>query len=252
MPFEKRKVSADNLAVRSWALAHQAGVFTYPHQDADGEATYAIVVSGVKLWTLYFSCDPTQSRDQLLQHFNNLCDPDANVHPQLTAETVCLYPGDLLIQPPGQFHSVYTPTAAFTIGGHFYSYECFHLTEIARYFDVTLKGELTNQVHHHSLETLMQMIVGLPHLDRERKLKKNTLLALCLMVIHPKRYRLKVHDTIRSTQVSAYCQTIATDIVNSMGGPEFDPQHPYFGKRSYVDAGEDVDWILLISNWLKC
>lgn len=37
------------------------------------------------------------------------------------------------IQPPGQIHLVYTPVASFTIGGHFYSYDSIHLTEVACY-----------------------------------------------------------------------------------------------------------------------
>ncbi|KAN0092508.1 hypothetical protein V8E55_003292 [Tylopilus felleus] len=168
MPFHNGMVSSDNLAVRSWGLAHQAGVFTFPHHDADGDATYVLGIFGLKLWTLYFPRDPTLSRDELKDIVYKLCDPDVSDHPEVCAETVYLYPGDLLIQPPAQVHSVYTPTASFTIGGHFYSYDCCHLTEIARYFDVVLRGELTNQVHHHAFETIMQMIIGLPRSDPNR------------------------------------------------------------------------------------
>ncbi|KAF8119959.1 hypothetical protein EV363DRAFT_1102755, partial [Boletus edulis] len=162
LPFEKRKVSSDNLAVRSWGLGHQAGTLTYPHQDADGDATYVIAMSGVKLWTFYFHRDPTLSRDRLLNITSELCDPDAPRNQDISAETVHLYPGDLLIQPPAQVHSVYTPVASFTIGGHFYSYDSCHLTEMGRYFDVQRNGGLTNQMHHHALETLIRMVIGIP------------------------------------------------------------------------------------------
>lgn len=96
LPFEKRKVSSDNLAVRSWGLAHQAGTFTYPHHDADGDVTYVMVMSGVKLWTLYFYSDPTLARDRLFEVRYNLCDPDTPPSDDVCAETVYLYPGDLL------------------------------------------------------------------------------------------------------------------------------------------------------------
>jgi len=89
-------VSSDNLAVRSWALAHQAGVISYPHQDADGDATYVIGISGIKLWTFYFLRNPTLPRDTIKGIFRSLCDPDKRDHPHVCAETVYLYPGDLL------------------------------------------------------------------------------------------------------------------------------------------------------------
>ena len=63
---------------------------------------------------------------------------------------------------------MYTPVASFTIGGHFYSYDSIHLTEVARYFDFVRDGSFTNQVHHHALETLAQMLVGLPRSDPNR------------------------------------------------------------------------------------
>lgn len=95
-PFEKRKVSADNLTVRSWGLTHQAGVFTYPHQDADGEVTYGIGVFGLKLWTFYFVRDPTKSRDEVLSLVSELIVSEEKEFPDLHAETVYLYPGDLM------------------------------------------------------------------------------------------------------------------------------------------------------------
>jgi len=95
-PFEKCKVSADNLAVRSWGLAHQAGVFTYPHQDADSDAIYIIGMSGIKMWTFYFICDPSKSRNEILSIITKLINTDETEHPDLDAETVYLYPRDLL------------------------------------------------------------------------------------------------------------------------------------------------------------
>ncbi|KAG6381465.1 hypothetical protein JVT61DRAFT_37 [Boletus reticuloceps] len=67
--------------------------------------------------------------------------------PEICAETVYLYLGDLLIQPPGQVHSV------------------LHLTELMHYFDVAHAGGLMNQVHNHAFEIPIQMIIGLPCSD---------------------------------------------------------------------------------------
>lgn len=96
MPFEKRKVYADNLSVRSWALAHHAGVLTFPYHDADGEVTYVLGMSGVKLWTFYFVNDPTKSRNEILKIFVRQCDRNELEHPDIHAETIYLYPGDLV------------------------------------------------------------------------------------------------------------------------------------------------------------
>ncbi|KAH0836370.1 hypothetical protein J3R83DRAFT_7943 [Lanmaoa asiatica] len=165
MPFDKRKIYVDNLSVHSWAMAHQAGIFTFPHHDADGEVTYTVGMSGVKLWTFYFSHNPTKSCNNILKIFSWLCNHNECQHPNIHAETVYLYPGDLIIQPPSQIHSVYTPVMSFTIGGHFYSYDSIHLTEVAHYFDFMCDGSFTNQIHHHALETLAQMLIGLPRSD---------------------------------------------------------------------------------------
>ena len=39
------------------------------------------------------------------------------------------------IQPPGAWHSVYTPTKGMTTGGHLWMYEALHLTEMSRAYD---------------------------------------------------------------------------------------------------------------------
>ncbi|KAG2083677.1 uncharacterized protein F5147DRAFT_660107 [Suillus discolor] len=81
-------------------------------------------------------------------------------------EIVTLLPGDMLIQPPSQFHAVYTPVTSFATGGHFYNYETMHLMEISRYIDHKQGRTLTNQVHEHSLETFQRMVINLPRISR--------------------------------------------------------------------------------------
>lgn len=95
-PFLKRKVSADNLSVRSWGLVHQAGVLTYPHQDADGEVTYALGMCGLKIWTFYFVRDRTKTRKEILEIIDRLITTDETEHPEIDVESVYLYPGDLM------------------------------------------------------------------------------------------------------------------------------------------------------------
>ncbi|KAG1853414.1 hypothetical protein F4604DRAFT_1686400 [Suillus subluteus] len=107
-------------------------------------------------------------------------------------EIVTLLPGDMLIQPAGQFHAVYTPVASFATGGHFYNYECMHLTELSRYIDHKQGKILTNQVHAHSLEMFQRMVINLPRISRRvmpsPELYNRPLIALCTMVLECDKY----------------------------------------------------------------
>jgi hypothetical protein len=70
------------------------------------------------------------------------------------------------VQPPGQFHAVYTPVKTLADGGHALNFEWLHLTELSRYLDIKKGQYFTNQVHEHSLETLQRMVVNLPRINR--------------------------------------------------------------------------------------
>lgn len=69
------------------------------------------------------------------------------------------------ILPPGLVHAVYTPTASFSTGGHFYNYNCMHLTELSRFIDAELATTATNQDMEHALETLRRMVIAIPFLS---------------------------------------------------------------------------------------
>ena len=84
------------MAAQSWGLVHQAGVFTYPHQDADGEAAYVLGIYGLKMWTFYFVRDHTKTRDEILEIVDNLITTDKTDHPNFDTETIYIYPGDLV------------------------------------------------------------------------------------------------------------------------------------------------------------
>ena len=84
------------------------------------------------------------------------------------------------VMPPGQLHAVYTPVASFATGGHFYHYECMHLTELSRYLDAVVGDCLTNQMLHNALETLRRMMIAIPRLSP--RIRKTRLLILHLYI----------------------------------------------------------------------
>lgn len=169
------------------------------------------------------------------------------------------------IQPPAQIHSVYTPVASFARGGHFYSYDMCHLTEIGRHFDFLCKGEFTNQVHHHALETLVRMLVGLPRLDPERgtfsfpcspplshrsiELSTTSLIALCLMVIRPELYKMGGH-VIQHIHGLVHAQEIARQILASLGHSDASDGHPYYSDaRNFLEPGERFSHHSCLARW---
>lgn len=65
-------------------------------------------------------------------------------------------------QPPNTWHEVYTPTKSVTVGGHMYSYDALHLTDVALLFDVMHPMMVTNQSHPSYHLTLVCMMVAIP------------------------------------------------------------------------------------------
>jgi hypothetical protein len=85
------------------------------------------------------------------------------------------------IQSGATLHEVFTPTPAVTSGGHYFSYNGMHLTEVASAYDVCTRGKLTNQEHLSSTDTLCMMmchytlekIPSVPNDQPNQKTKKN-------------------------------------------------------------------------------
>lgn len=75
--------------------------------------------------------------------------------PNLSTVTQLLF----RIMPPGTWHMVYTPIRTLALGGHFYTYETLHLTEMSRAFDRLHCREVTNTTHVSSYPTLCTMMV---------------------------------------------------------------------------------------------
>ncbi|KAG1830704.1 hypothetical protein DFJ58DRAFT_848392 [Suillus subalutaceus] len=184
-PLEGKFVHPDNFLVNGWGLIHQGGVVTTPHHDSEGQNTFVIGDIGLKFWVWFFYKDH-QDRQALLQASTSLC--DKYDFSQFAAESVTVYPGDLIIQPPGQLHSVYTPIPSFTRGGHFYSYETLPFTELSRWLDRCAGLLLTNQAHEHTEETLWRMTAVIPRLPPNEVPHRRPLLALCHMVLSAEKY----------------------------------------------------------------
>ncbi|KAG1817624.1 uncharacterized protein BJ212DRAFT_1480179 [Suillus subaureus] len=164
-----------------WTSVSQGGVLIPPHHDSEGRNTYFFPVTGIQLWTLLFrkiTCDGKVP----LQATKYLCSPhDLDDY---DAETMTVYPGGLLIQPPGQLHAEYNPNPAFAHGGHFFTYGMLHHTLSSRSLEVT------TQTREYMDETLWWMAALIPQLppDQLSGLHYWPLLALCFMVLKPRMY----------------------------------------------------------------
>jgi hypothetical protein len=71
--------------------------------------------------------------------------------------------------PPGAWHMVYTPVRTLATGGHFYTYDTLHLTEMSRAFDRLHGREVTNTTHVSSFMTLCAMMVYVLRADTRGK-----------------------------------------------------------------------------------
>lgn len=66
-------------------------------------------------------------------------------------------------QPPNAWHEVFTPSMSVTVGGHFFTYDTMHFSDIARRFDVVSPGT-TNQHHTSSQLIMCAMVAQMAHL----------------------------------------------------------------------------------------
>jgi hypothetical protein len=79
------------------------------------------------------------------------------------------------LQPPGVLHAVYTPVKTIATGGHFFTYDTLHLTEIARAYDNSFlnqqlrKEVATNNEHPAVPRQITRMLLALPRLVTSRR-----------------------------------------------------------------------------------
>ncbi|KAG2097933.1 uncharacterized protein F5147DRAFT_777801 [Suillus discolor] len=213
-PLEGKFVHPDNFLVNGWGLIHQGGVVTTPHHDSEGQNTFVIGDIGLKFWVWFFYKGP-KDRQALLHASTSLC--DEYDFSQFATESITVHPGDLIIQPPGQLHSVYTPIPSFTRGGHFYAYDTLSFTELSRWLDRQAGLLLTNQVHEHTEETLWRMTAIIPRLPPSEVPHRKPLLALCHMVLSAAQYVAQgTRSTILKRNAPKVIQSSSKDRANAI------------------------------------
>lgn len=90
------------------------------------------------------------------------------------------------MQPPGAWHTVYTPTKGMTSGMHFLMYDALHLTERSRAFDKSkdangdMQGKWATNDSHLIERQLLCMMLAMPHLVESRGIDKLYLLCSLL------------------------------------------------------------------------
>ncbi|PCH40050.1 hypothetical protein WOLCODRAFT_150097 [Wolfiporia cocos MD-104 SS10] len=175
-PVSNQLVHPD-LLVHGWALLHW--------------------YSGVKLWVVI---NPKPEKQNLtrsewhklvldLTSFDKYSDENrVAINDICDLEVLDIRPGDLVFQPAGQLHAVYTPTASFTVGGHFFQYNTLHLTELSRHVDNLYGVYTTNLEHGHVLDTLNRMALALPRNWKFITIGKRAFVALAAMLHNPAAY----------------------------------------------------------------
>ncbi|KAK0468543.1 hypothetical protein IW261DRAFT_1573771 [Armillaria novae-zelandiae] len=188
-------IHSGQLGHRSWALLHHAGILTEAHHDAEGHSTAIVGHKGVKFWSIitlkpqYQSLPWTELLDKLadinqpnkqgISNYIQLCD----------IEIMKLLPGNVLLQPPGSFHQVYTPIPSFATGAAFFVYEALHWTEISHQVDAWDHRYVTNIEHDDpsGYQTLLHMLLAMQAM-KSRRFYKRALSAHCLMILAPEEY----------------------------------------------------------------
>ncbi|KAF8160068.1 hypothetical protein B0H34DRAFT_706034 [Crassisporium funariophilum] len=211
---KREEMPTEVIDARSWILLHQSMYLCHAHHDAGGAATFIHVVDGAKNWTvskvraLVDAKDRRQAHKALeVFHAQDLETDDVTVlYPHLKEAKRCIIfarAGDLIMQPVGGFHDVYTPCNSVTHGGQFLMYDSMHLTEFHRKYNRHHGRFVTNQQHEAVRGTISRMLVALPELQYRGKrdtghasssrqthaeIPRKALTAMCYMALHPTEY----------------------------------------------------------------
>ena len=177
-------IPLDVLHAQSWGLLHYAGSYTYPHHDAAGLGTIVVARSGLKIWSIMrpVGYEVMKSHAAIKKAIERFFDGKDN---RWVEYAIYAKAGDIMyvpslyatashliqvrIQPPGQWHQVYTPIRSVTTGGHFISYDTLHLMEQSMRIDAKLKKSLTNN-EHDVYSTLVMLTVKLPLMNNRSML----------------------------------------------------------------------------------
>ncbi|KAL1684460.1 hypothetical protein GGG16DRAFT_106948, partial [Schizophyllum commune] len=202
---------ADHGRTFDWHLAHQGGFVTFGHIDASGlGTTFEVRGPGAKLWLALEYCPPSNAtRAMLIQGQKSvvLGVPRRAHRPQQTDDgagredfsvdgnrkirgcIIVVQEGDRVIQPPGKGHTVYTPLHTITAGKHYVNWDSLHHMELCRAFEKHTSRTATNHDHAYAQLMLIFMAASLPARVKEgRVFFRKPLIALCLMVLWPRKY----------------------------------------------------------------
>ncbi|KJA16319.1 hypothetical protein HYPSUDRAFT_58270 [Hypholoma sublateritium FD-334 SS-4] len=219
-------IPIDMKSSRVGAIKHQPLFHTYIHHDASGMGTWTHISSGNKFWVLAVPNDQNKFLHLNEIHYHNkkfiLRTQGRGQHqvydyPKTTTR-YCIYgkAGDIIFQPPNAWHEVFTPCKSITVGGHFYSYDTMHFSDVARYFDVKSSGSV-NQ-HDASAQLIMSaMVTRMPHLG-SRVYYRKPLISLCRMILRPHLYLLPNEE--RDAHLLADLSVYLAEVVGKYGPAE--------------------------------
>ena len=163
--------------------------------------------------------------------------------------------------PPRTAHAVYTPTASFMRGGHFYRYDSMHHTEQARRIDKKHWGITTNEYHEHTFYLLCLMTLALPLTEHGMSdfysmkaadfntiaaIHKTALAGLILQVLDPKTYEpqwgskkksitQKIMTTVLYKDAKALAESWVTEYFGSLTDVKQCLESGDFAERIMVD-----------------
>ncbi|TRM59711.1 hypothetical protein BD626DRAFT_572389 [Schizophyllum amplum] len=133
------------------------------------------------------------------------------------------------IQPAGKAHVVYTPLHTVTVGSHYVNWMGLPRMELFRSFEKLTDRAATNHDHCYVQLMLIYMAASLPARVKEGGVFfKKPLIALCLMVLWPRKY---IHPGSIEERVQLVCIAVLKRLVPDQFASE--PAHG--GSRAIVD-----------------
>ncbi|KAF8134211.1 hypothetical protein EV363DRAFT_1160900 [Boletus edulis] len=172
---------------QGWRLITHPGYVTLPHHDCCGMCTYVVGNAGAKVWA---TMRPKRGKcpsslQGLVEAFTIATTlSEQGTFPDADIATVCLEEGDMLFQPPGVLHCVYTPVPSIVSGGYFYHYETMHLTRATlSMIPVDKPGSLTNDDRPGYFRTLCRMLIALRYRSEPRTIGKRSLISIVLIIL---------------------------------------------------------------------
>ena len=155
---------------------------------------------------------------------------------------------------PEKHHMVYMPVAGLSRGGHSFSLDTMHLTELSRSVDSEAGKYITNDSHLGTLETLCRLVIFLTVLPKWRsesylffwsnplnnviELYKCSLVALWGMVIHHEAYVTQDAD-VQQSMMLPMAKNIANAVLDMFGLGSCEGYFAFLGK--VFDRGEEVE-----------